>query len=42
MGDPITVVAGALGQKFVPFLILVTFSKGLRYVFLAFITVPWL
>ena len=42
VGDPITVVAGALGEKFVPFLILVTFSKGLRYVFLAFITVPWL
>ena len=42
VGDPITVVAGVLGEKFVPFLILVTFSKGLRYVFLAFVTVFWL
>jgi len=42
VGDPITVVAGVLGEKFVPFLILVTFSKGLRYVFLAFSTVFWL
>lgn len=42
VGDPITVVAGTLGERFVPFLILVTISKGLRYVFVVFVTVPWL
>ena len=42
VGDPITVVAGTLGERFVPFLILVTISKGLRYGFVVFMTVPWL
>lgn len=42
VGDPLTVVAGVLGERFVPFLILVTLTKGLRYIFLAFVTVPWL
>ena len=42
VGDPITVIAGTLGERFVPFLILVTISKGLRYVFVVFVTVPWL
>ena len=42
VGDPITVVAGALGERFVPFLMLVTISKGLRYVFVVFVTVPLL
>ena len=42
VGDPITLAAGALGERFVPFVILVSFSKGLRYVFLGLVTSPWL
>ena len=42
VGDPITVVAGTLSERFVPFLVLVTISKGLRYGFVVFMTVPWL
>ena len=42
VGDPITVAAGALGERFLPFVVLVSIAKSARYVFLAFITVPWL
>ena len=41
-GDPITVAAGALGERFLPFVVLVSIAKGARYVFLALVTVPWL
>ena len=42
VGDPITVVAGALRESFWPFVALVTLAKGGRYIVLAAITVPWL
>lgn len=42
VGDPITVAAGALGERFLPFVVLVSIAKGARYVFLALVTVPWL
>jgi len=42
IGDPITVIAGVLGERFIPFVILVTIAKGARYTFLAFVTVSWL
>ena len=42
IGDPITVMAGALGERFMPFLFLVTLAKGSRYTALALATVSWL
>jgi membrane protein YqaA with SNARE-associated domain len=42
VGDPITVVAGALRERFWPFVILVTVAKAGRYIVLAAMTVPWL
>ena len=42
IGDPITVMAGALGERFMPFLVLVTIAKGGRYTALALATVSWL
>ncbi|MDB2399303.1 Inner membrane protein YqaA [Rhodobacteraceae bacterium IMCC1933] len=42
VGDPITVVAGALRENFWPFVALVTLAKGGRYIVLAAMTVPWL
>ncbi|MDT2031673.1 YqaA family protein [Planktomarina sp.] len=42
VGDPITVVAGALGESFWPFVVLVTLAKGGRYIVLTAMTVPWL
>ena len=42
VGDPITVVAGALRESFWPFVALVTLAKGGRYIVLAAMTVPWL
>ena len=41
VGDPITVIAGALGERLFPFVLMVTLAKGTRYLFLAFITVSW-
>ncbi|QKF80542.1 YqaA family protein [Halarcobacter ebronensis] len=38
IGDPITFIAGTLKYDFKKFLFLVTFSKFVRYLFLAFIT----
>ncbi|MSP47945.1 MAG: DedA family protein [Alphaproteobacteria bacterium] len=31
VGDPLTMVAGALGVRFLPFVLLVAFGKGARY-----------
>ena len=42
VGDPITVMAGVLGERFMPFLFLVTIAKGARYTVLALVTVFWL
>ena len=42
VGDPITVVAGALRESFWPFVALVTLAKGGRYIVLTAMTVPWL
>jgi membrane protein YqaA with SNARE-associated domain len=42
IGDPITVMAGALGERFMPFLFLVTLAKGSRYTALALATVSCL
>ena len=38
IGDPITLVAGALKEPLWSFLILVTIAKGLRYIFVVVIT----
>tara|TARA_B100000674_G_scaffold381258_1_gene324044 strand:- start:32 stop:373 length:342 start_codon:yes stop_codon:yes gene_type:complete len=37
IGDPLTVIAGILRVKFLTFLVLVSFSKVSRYMFLIFI-----
>ena len=42
IGDPITVAAGALGERFLPFVFIVTLAKAGRYIFLAFATLIWL
>ena len=42
IGDPITVVAGALGERFLPFILIVSLAKAGRYIFLAFATLIWL
>ena len=42
IGDPITVVAGALGERFVPFIFIVSLAKGGRYIVLASVTLVWL
>ncbi|MGC1506569.1 MAG: YqaA family protein [Sulfitobacter sp.] len=42
IGDPITVVAGILREPLLSFLLLVTLAKGLRYLFLAMITLAWI
>lgn len=42
IGDPITVVAGVLREPLWSFVILVSIAKGLRYLFLAMITLAWI
>lgn len=42
IGDPLTVVAGVLRMRFVPFLLVVTLAKGGRYLFLTFAVMNWL
>ena len=42
VGDPLTVVAGAMREPLVPFLVLVTIAKGTRYLVLAALTLAWL
>ncbi|KIM10375.1 MAG: hypothetical protein KU38_07735, partial [Sulfurovum sp. FS08-3] len=39
IGDPITLVAGVLRYNFIYFAILVTISKLLRYLFLAYFAI---
>ncbi|MGJ8534606.1 MAG: YqaA family protein [Alphaproteobacteria bacterium] len=41
IGDPLTVVAGVLREKFWRFLLLVSIAKTGRYVFLAYVVVTW-
>ncbi len=41
VGDPLTVVAGVMREPLLPFLVLVTLAKGLRYVVLAALTLAW-
>lgn len=42
IGDPLTLVAGVMREPIVPFLALVTFAKGTRYLVLAALTFSWL
>jgi membrane protein YqaA with SNARE-associated domain len=42
VGDPITVVAGALRENFWPFVALVTLAKAGRYIVLMAMTLVWL
>lgn len=42
IGDPLTVVAGVLREKFWRFLLLVSIAKTGRYVFLAYVVVTWM
>ena len=42
VGDPLTVVAGVMREPLLPFLLLVTITKGTRYLVLAAITLAWL
>ncbi len=42
VGDPLTVVAGVMGERFVPFVLLVTLAKGGRYLVLAGIVTGFL
>jgi len=42
IGDPITVVAGFMREPLHSFVFLVTLAKGLRYLFLAQLTLAWI
>ena len=42
IGDPITVVAGIMREPLLSFVFLVTLAKGLRYLFLAQLTLAWI
>ena len=42
IGDPLTLVAGVLGEPFWRFLLIVTLAKGGRYLVLAWATLGWL
>lgn len=42
VGDPLTVIAGALRVSLLPFLVLVTIGKGARYLFVVAVTLAWL
>ncbi|WP_394154107.1 YqaA family protein [Loktanella salsilacus] len=42
VGDPLTLVAGVMKEPLLPFLLLVTCAKGLRYVVLAGLVLAWL
>ncbi|KIN72895.1 YqaA family protein [Sulfitobacter guttiformis] len=41
VGDPLTVVAGLMREPLVPFVVLVTLAKGMRYIVLAGIVLSW-
>lgn len=38
IGDPITVIAGVMREPIVPFVVLVSLAKGMRYALLAWVT----
>jgi membrane protein YqaA with SNARE-associated domain len=42
IGDPLTVIAGVLKMRFLPFLAVVVIAKGGRYLFLATATLGWM
>ncbi|CAH0496038.1 YqaA family protein [Novosphingobium sp. CECT 9465] len=42
IGDPLTVIAGVLKMRFLPFFAVVVIAKGGRYLFLAAATLSWL
>ncbi len=42
IGDPLTVVAGMLRMRFIPFLVIVTLAKGGRYLILTIVVMNWL
>lgn len=42
IGDPITVVAGIMREPLLSFVFLVTLAKGVRYLFLAQLTLAWI
>ncbi|WP_298857129.1 YqaA family protein [uncultured Sulfitobacter sp.] len=42
VGDPLTVVAGAMREPLVPFMLLVTLAKGTRYLVLAALVLSWI
>lgn len=42
IGDPLTLVAGVLGEPFWRFLLIVTLAKGGRYLVLAWVTLGWM
>ncbi|MBV4458181.1 DedA family protein [Pseudomonas sp. COR58] len=41
IGDPLTLVAGAMREPLARFLLIVTFAKGARYAVLALLTLGW-
>ena len=42
IGDPLTLVAGVMGEPLKRFLLLVTLAKGARYAVLAWLTLGWI
>lgn len=42
IGDPLTLVAGVLGEPFWRFLLIVSLAKGARYLLLAWATLGWM
>jgi membrane protein YqaA with SNARE-associated domain len=42
IGDPLTLVAGVMGEPLKRFLLIVTLAKGARYAVLAWMTLGWL
>ncbi|OLF54101.1 YqaA family protein [Pseudomonas chlororaphis] len=41
VGDPLTLVAGVMGEPLKRFLLIVTLAKGARYAVLAWVTLGW-
>lgn len=42
VGDPLTLVAGVMRERLIPFVLLVTLAKGVRYVVLAALVLAWI
>ncbi|AZC26839.1 MULTISPECIES: YqaA family protein [Pseudomonas] len=42
VGDPLTLVAGVMGEPLKRFLLIVTLAKGARYAVLAWLTLGWI